>query len=247
VLSVSGLAALVAELTTARGASEASQAELRRLQVLAGQSNASPRAVQAAQAAAVRDQTLVQSAQLRLVADWGGAIAGNTDLPSLVESLGTLGSALIRFDLPAGTSIPAQPMAARVHPAAAEHDLVTTQFLGPTPAVDPQLQSSGFFFLVTTNAGRLTPGAAVTGWIAFPGEPKQGVSLPADAVVRHNGLTWVYLQTADDTFRRIPVTLEIPVKQGWLISAGLKPQDKVVVVGAQQLLSQELSANASEE
>ena len=80
----------------------------------------------------------------------------------------------------------------------------------------------------------------MTAYLNFPGEPRTGVLLPRSAVVRFNAGTWIYLQTSDNTFQRQIVVLEAPLEKGWFVAAGLTPQDKVVVTGAQQLLSEEL-------
>jgi hypothetical protein len=106
--------------------------------------------------------------------------------------------------------------------------------------VAPQMQSRGFLFLVSSNALRLVPGTSVTGYLSLPGEHRAGVLLPRSAIVRFNGATWVYLQTSDETFQRQEVSLEDPLEDGWFVSSGLKAQDKVVTVGGQQLLSEEL-------
>src|ERR1043166_3037616 len=71
VLDVSPLAGVVAELTAAKAASDASQSELARLKTLAAQTNASQRALEAGEAASARDQAQAESARLRLLANWG--------------------------------------------------------------------------------------------------------------------------------------------------------------------------------
>ena len=106
------------------------------------------------------------------------------------------------------------------------------------------MQGRGYLFLVTPNPSRLAPGAAVTGFLSLPGEAQSGVAVPRDAVVRFNGATWVYVQTGEDTFQRTEVALDRPLENGWFVREGLKPQDKVVIVGAQQLLSEELKGQA---
>lgn len=246
VLDVSPLAALVAELTTAQAASDASQAELQRLKTLAGQNNASQRALQAAEAAAVRDQTQVASARLRLLAAWGSAIAERKDLPAFVQSLGSLESALVELDVPAGQPVPSLPTGARLFTLADPSQPIEARFLGPAPMVDSQLQGRGFLFRVEPNPLRLAPGAALEGLLSFPGEAQPGVVLPRSAVVRFNGAAWVYLQTADQTFRRAEVELQCPLDTGWFVPDRLKPRDKVVTVGAQQLLSEELKGQGEE-
>lgn len=240
VVDPSGLASLVADLVTVEAAGQASEAELNRLKTLAAQSNASERAVQAAQAAAVHDQAQIQSIRLRLLAGWGKGISERNDLPQFVQSLGSLSSALVQLEIPAGDTISSAPVGARLFALADETKPVPAQIIGPAPSVDPQMQGRGFLLLVEHNPGALISGAAVTGYLTLPGFARSGILLPRSAVVRFNGETWIYVQTADDTFRRQSVALEAPLENGWFVGAGLKPQDKVVTVGGQQLLSEEL-------
>ena len=117
---------------------------------------------------------------------------------------------------------------------------VEAQFVGVPPGVDPQTQGRGYLFLVETNQSRLVAGAAVTGFLKLSGAAQTGVTVPHSAVVRFNGATWIYLQTGDDTFERVEVALDRPLDSGWFVAKGLKADAKVVTLGAQQLLSEEL-------
>jgi hypothetical protein len=246
VLDISSLAGLVADLNTAQAANEASQAELERLKTLAAQNNVSTRALQAAQAAAVHDQVQVDSTRLRLLANWGGAIAERQDLGGFVRALVSLSNALVELDVPVGRALTNSPTGARLLSLSHDTTPIPAQYLGPAPAVDPQMQARGFLLLVSPNSLRLAPGTAVTGFLDLPGEPAQGVLLPRNAVVRFNGTAWVYLQTAPDTFRRVEISLDRFLDKGWFIQEGLKPEDKVVTVGAQQLLSEERKGQGEE-
>jgi hypothetical protein len=246
VLDSSSLASSVADLISAQAASAASQAELARLKNLVAQNNTSARAVEAQIAVATRDQAQVQAIRLRLLANWGGALAQRDDLASMLQSLGSLESALVQLDLPAGEPLKGQPTGARLLTLANETQPVTAQFLGPAPVVDPQMQGRGFLFLVQPNTARLAPGAAVTGYLDLPGEAQSGVLLPRDAVLHFNGATWVYVQRSDTTFERDEIALERPLTNGWFVKTELKPQDKIVTVGAQQLLSEELKGQVAE-
>jgi hypothetical protein len=240
VLDASPLASLVAEVAIAQSASDASQAELKRLKTLAGENNASERALQAAEAAAARDQVQVESTRLRIMSGWGSALARRKDLPAFVKSLISLESVLVELDLPAGEGASAAPTGARLFTLADDSKPIEAELLGPAMMVDPQMQGRGFVCLVSPNTSHLTPGAAVTGLLSLPGEAQSGVALPREAVVRFNGATWVYVQTADDTFERREAALDQPLEKGWFVQGGLKPEAKVVTAGAQQLLSEEL-------
>jgi multidrug efflux pump subunit AcrA (membrane-fusion protein) len=240
VLDASPLASLVAELAVAHAASEASQAELKRLKTLAGENNASERALQSAEAAAVRDQAQVESARLRLMSGWGSVIAARQDLPAFVKSLSSLDNVLVELDLPAGEAASAVPTGVSLLSLGDDSRPIEAELLGPAMMVDPQMQGRGFLCLVTHNSTHLAPGAAVTGLLTLPGEAQSGVTVPRDAVVRFNGATWVYVQASDDTFERKEAALDRPLEKGWFVREGLKPEAKVVTAGAQELLSEEL-------
>lgn len=246
VLDITPLAALVAELNTAQAASAASQAELQRLRTLAAQNNASERSLQAAEATAAHDRAQVDSAKLRLEATWGTALAGRKDLADLVQSISSLNAALVEVDVPAGQSLNEPPNAARLFTLADGNKPIEAQFIGPSPQVDQQLQGRGFLFLVSPNPARLATGAALAALLSLPGEPQTGIVLPRAAVVRFNGTTWIYLQTGEETFERRETTLDSPLADGWFVSKGLKPGDKVVTVAAQQILSEELKGQSGE-
>lgn len=246
VLDVSPLASLVADLNTAQAARQVSEAELQRLKTLSAQNNASQRALQTAEAAAVRDQTQVESIRLRLVAAWGSAIAERQDLPGFVQALASLNSALVELNVPAGEPISSQPLGAQLQTLAAETKAVPAQFLSLAPLIDPQMQGRSFLFLVNSNSQHLTPGTAVSGFLSLPGAPQTGVLLPRSAIVRFNGTTWVYQQTGEEIFQRVETRLVQPLDDGWFVREGLKPQDKVVTVGAQELLSEELKGQTGD-
>jgi len=246
VLDPAPLVSLLADLAAAQAASAASAAELERLKTLAAQSNASQRSLQAAQATAAHDQSQVESTRLRLLSGWGPAISGRADLPDFVRSLGTLTTVLVQLDLPAGQPVNALPISARLLTLADESRALPAEFLEPAPNVDPQMQGRGFLFLASSNSFHLAPGAAVAGLLQMPGAAQSGADLPRDAVVRFNGASWVYLVKSEQEFERREVRLSAPLGDGWFVQQGVKPEDKVVTVGAQELLSEELKGQAGD-
>jgi hypothetical protein len=245
ILDPAPLAALLNELAAARAAYAASSNELARLKTLEGQGNASARAVQAAEAAAQRDQLAVQSATDRLSLTWGKVLPEQSDLPAFIQSVTSLETMLVRVDVPMGETLPAPPIGARLGTLSA--DSIEAKFLGPAPNVDPQMQGRGFLFLVTPNKPRLAPGEAVTAYLKLPGEPVTGVIIPREAVVRAEGAAWVYrLNPGGEAFARIEIPLEHPTQAGWFVTKGVTANDYVVVSGAQQLLSLEFKGQGGE-
>jgi hypothetical protein len=239
----------VADLISAESASAASAAELSRLEALVAQNNASERALESARAAAARDKALVESARLRLLGSWGKAIAQRKDLQAFVASLSALESVLVELNLPAGEPFEVTPVAAELLSVSGKGQPVRAEFVSPAPVVDRQFQGRGFLFLIAQNNGRLAPGAMVTGFMEMPGEIQRGLEVPHGAVVRHAGGDWVYVQRSETGFERVLVQLARPVQGGWFVpdtSGSLKPGEKVVVAGAQLLLSEEFKTQESE-
>jgi hypothetical protein len=72
------------------------------------------------------------------------------------------------------------------------------------------------------------------------GSAMKGLIVPTSAVVWSEGKAWVYQQTAADRFTRRAVPTDIPVERGFFVTGGFSPGDKLVVQGAQALLSEEL-------
>jgi multidrug efflux system membrane fusion protein len=239
VLDPAPLSSLVAELVSARATAEASQKELERLKVLSAQDNASPRALQAAEAAAQRGNALAESARQRLLVAWGKGIADRAGLATFVQSLASGENALVRINLQAGEFLKTQPLGARLFALSDENSAVEAEFIGTAPAVDAQTQGQGFLFLVKSRQQGFTPGAALLGYLKIAGEAQSGVVIPRAAVTRFNGKPWIYLLTDADTFLRREISLERPLAEGWFAAQDMKPGDRVVVGGAQLLLSEE--------
>jgi hypothetical protein len=246
VLDPAPLVALAAERATAQAALQASTKEYERVKTLYAQDqNASARALETAEAAMNKDRIALESVQLRLLAGWGKEIASRADLPAFVGALAARQAALVRVDVPIGEHPKAAPVSGRVAPAGATENIIEAQILGPAPTTDPQAQGEGYLLLAQTDA--LTPGAALAAWLATAGPTRSGVIVPRDAVLRHEGETFIYLQRPDDRFQRKAVLLERPVRDGWFVDQDVKPQEKAVVVGAQELLSEELKGQGGEE
>lgn len=109
--------------------------------------------------------------------------------------------------------------------------------------MDPQTQQQGILFSAGQSAvSRLTPGEAVTVFIKMPGETVSGVVVPASAVLRHEGASWVYVQTGTNQFARTEISPDRQTDGGWFVSENLSATNRIVISGAQSVLSAELSA-----
>jgi hypothetical protein len=239
VLDPGSIVPVAMDLAAARTAAVLTQKELARVRLLAGQNNVAPRVVEAAEAAAQRDAAAVESARSRLAAVAGAAIADRVDLVQFVQMLVSGESALVRVALPAGENPPARPTILRVI-ATDGGDSIEAQYVEMQQAVDPVTLGRAFLFLAVSNQSRLAAGAAVTAFLRTGDTQLSGVGVPASAVVRCDGSAWVYVQASDDVFGRVSVALDHPIAGGWLVLHGLQAGGRVVTVGAQELLSEEM-------
>jgi len=239
VIDPATLSAAVADLESARTTAEASGREYDRLKTLAEQNNASARALEAARATATHDQLGFESNLSKFALDWGKWLAEQTNLATLVQQLSGGEAVLVRVDLPAGQILPAPPASARIVALTDETKPVNGELFSATAGVNPATQSQSFFYLVKDQP--LTPGAAVTGYLKISGAPLEGVVVPADAVLRYEGRGWVYLRTGTNDFTRVEIPLDRPAENGWFVSGNLAATNQIVVVGAQTVLSAELS------
>ncbi len=235
VVDAASLAAAVGEFAAARSALEVSTKELARVKTLTGQGNASDRALQTADAAMNHDQLAFVAARAKLEMNWGKRLAENP--ADMLQRLEDGQSALVRIDLAAGEQLPS-PGAARIAPLNQAATVVTAEFFDATAGVDPQTQSQSFLFVA--KSGALTPGAAVTGLLKTSGASISGVVVPASAVLRHEGKGWIYVQTETNRFARTEIPLDRLTDGGWFVSENVWATNRIVINGAQTLLSAEL-------
>ena len=229
---------------------DTSHQELERAKQLKKDNNISDRAFQDAEATYRQNFAAVMAARLKIENGWGKKIAemtGEIVVPpgtrkenSVLEQLAEGGS-LIRLDLPAGEHL-SSPQSARIVPLAKRELPVTASFFGALLVMDAQTQQQGLLFLndKPDTADRLIPGEAVTAFIKSSDAPVNGVVVPASAILRHEGKGWIFMQTGENNFSRRKIPLDRAVDGGFF-SAELSVTNRVVVTGAQTLLSAELS------
>jgi hypothetical protein len=243
VLDLAPFIAAVTDLATAQSALALSEKEFARVRTLhADGENASTQTVEAAEAAAQRDRVAALAARSRLIAGWGRTLAEKAD-SKFLETVLKEGWALVRIDVTAGQNV--TPTAARVGGLTDDSPLTEVELLGSAANTDPQLQGAGWLALWKEHP--LPPGTMVRATLTLSAAPETALVLPRSAIVRHEGSTWVYVQTESSSYERRRVEIVRSFAKGYVITGGVTVNDRVVTIGAQQLLSTELNAtNAGE-
>jgi len=235
-IDLSPLAAIGAEILAAQAAVNASSAEARRLQDLAGQdANASRREAEAAGALAASDKARLTLACQRVALEFGAGLAklGCAAIPGLARDAAAGRRAVFRIDMPAGPP----PVGAVVQVGA-----MRLKVLGPAIGGDAQLQTAGVLALAegTGSVGRVLPVQLDMGRGG-----QAGVLVPRAALVRSDGGLFVYRAQGKDGFERIALTGAVAGDAGWQVPVGtLHPGDRIVVEGAGTLLGLEHAAPA---
>lgn len=202
---------------------------------------ATHRAVQAAEGAVHISEGVALAVRARLISGYSRGLLDVPNLPEFTTTLNLGKTALVRLEVPAGELIRNAPVGAMLLAPGGEAEVLTADLfgLGASAVTDPQTQGQGFLAAVQSGHERLRIGALLKGALQLPGEKESGVTVPRTAIVRHEGEAFIYVATKDGEFTKKEIELEHPTADGWFIHEGLKPGDKVVVTGAQQLLSEE--------
>lgn len=237
---VPALMADAADYEAAQAQAQASQSDLDRNEKLAAENNASARALETARAQAAHDVMALKSLRAKFAAMWGMKLAADTNLMDTLSGLVTNGTTLVKILLPAGTAAPSPVGKATVQLLEDGAGMVPATFSDDL-GIDPATQQDTLLFITDRP---LPARAAVTAELETGGEALNGVEVPAEAVLRHEGKGWVYEQTGTNAFERVEVPLDRQTAGGWFMTEALTTTNKIVVEGAQTVLSAELTKNA---
>ena len=245
VLDPAPLAALDAELASTRAAVAASRAEYERARLLhSEQQNVSLKDFEIARAKFQADQAQLNLLNHRLADEWGTKISAMTpaERASLIDALTKRAAGIIRLSLPPGQSLSQEPTEARIAVLGYDAHPLVTSSIWSAPTADPHLQGQGFLLRVEAQGFPLRPGTAVTARLESPGTAKPGVVIPEAALVRTGDSAWAYVQITPTQFERRHVVVTSHATRGWFVTSGFAAGDRIVVTGAEALLSEELKS-----
>lgn len=250
VLAVQELNSLYNAYVVARAGVEKAQASLgvsqkeyeRQADLYKQNQNTSKKSLEAAEGLFSADQAALGAARLQMEnagsavrSSWGAQVAD-----WVANNSATLGQVLSQRELPVQVSLPAgrsftDPPSVEL--SAPDGAVVEARYVSPFPRVDPRIQGISLLYLAPACPG-LAPGATLV--VHFPaGKRQRGVLLPGSAVVWWQGQAWVYELTAPTQFTRRPAPTGEPLRGGYFAAEGFGVGTRIVVQGAQELLSEE--------
>jgi hypothetical protein len=191
---------------------------------------------------------------------------------ALVARLINFREALVRLDIPTEALVQGAPAAVDLTaiptpaPAGTRNQLspsspprkVRASRICPAPQLDPASQLAGYFYKVASASSSQVTGPDGVAWrpglfvkaelpvLPMAGlEPKEAISVPATALLYHQGRTLVYVEQSRNEksirFARREVQVLGRKEDRWVLAAGqaINREDRVVSSGAQVLLSEE--------
>jgi hypothetical protein len=234
-----------ADLTGAQASLDSSSAQYRRSKRLyAEQNNASLRDLQTAEAAYLNDKARVVALEQQLRDTWGSQIAqlDSRARGELVSALIDRREAITRVTAPIGEALDSSRSGAQVFVLGHVQQPLHAEAVHEAPTINQQLQGQTFLLLIATRDFPLRPGTAVSALLPTSGKSEEGVMIPRSAVVRFAGKEWIYREGAGDRFVRSEIVPAQVVTDGYFVTENLAPGTRIIVTGAQTLLSEELKA-----
>ncbi len=239
VLSVQDLAtsrnsyvAMQAQVQKSRVAADVARKEYTRLKTLfEGNQNISEKSLQSAQGAletnegevrAEEQQLNLQESVLRQ--EWGSVAAkwtveGSPDLQRLLDQR----EVLVQMTMPSSATLGVPRSISLEIPGGTR---TKASLISTFPKVDPRIQGRSFLYLAQAQPG-LAPGANLVAHLSV-GREMKGLIVPASAVVWSEGKAWIYEQMDSDRFTRRSLATDIPVENGFFVTRGFSPGDRVV-------------------
>ncbi len=251
-------AAAKAQLEKALAGLEASRKEYDRLKTLFEDNrNVSEKALQVGEAAWRSDEANADASRQGLLASqeafrageealnvlkasaeqqWGSVLTtwlfeATSDFERLIQQK----NILLQITLPAVIHISSAPQSILVQTGAGA--TATANLVSPSPRTDPRIQGMSFFYVAPSQTG-FSRGMNVRAYLPV-GEKSQGVLIPDSAVLLWQGKAWIYVQRNSEQFVRQEVSTKNPLKDGYFVPKGFRAGDRIVVKGAQLLLSKE--------
>lgn len=245
--------ALLAEQAVSRSASHMAQKSLERMALLHRQDAASLRSLQQAEAQYAGDAARSSAAEQQLailrteaLQQWGPVLSGWA-LAAKSEALERLLSrqeVLVELALPPERSLPAATATVRLARQGDAAHALDGRLISPAPRTGETTQGETWFAVAP--AASLRTGMRLDAWIA-DGPELAGVEFPVEAVLWRGGKPWVYVQTGDEYYARRPIPAYHDKGASWFVSNGLQPGERLVVRGAQLLLSEEFRGQIPDE
>ena len=170
---------------------------------------------------------------------WGGQVTTwiLADNSKAWQRLLSHQDSLLLVTLPADLSLSAEVSFVRIARDGDRDHARKAYYVSPALATDQVIQGETYFFKTAT--GKLRSGMRLDVWLPQGLEPLSGVFIPEQAIVWSTGQAWVYVEVDDDLYQRRSIQSALPAAGGVFMQAEFNAGERLVIGGAQMLLSEE--------
>lgn len=119
------------------------------------------------------------------------------------------------------------------------------RYVSPFPQTNPVIQGTNFLYEIPARPG-FAPGLSLVAEIPV-GRARNGVVIPPSAIIWSQGQAWAYKAIASGRFERIAVPTDEPVANGWFVTSGFAPGDRVVTRATEELFSAETQSSTGKQ
>ena len=178
---------------------------------------------------------------------WGETVAGWVLAKNSKEWQRLLShqDSLLLLTLPADSTLAADVSFIHIARNGSRLQARKAYYVSPALTTDQGIQRETYFFKTAT--GKLRVGMNLDAWLPTSNTSLSGVYIPDQAIVWNDGQAWVYVQRGDDLYQRRLLHAAIPAIGGLFVQQGLVAGDKLVMRGAQMLLSEEFKWQIDDE
>ena len=147
---------------------------------------------------------------------------------------------LIKITVPINQTLDITPKEIKVSPSNQPKKTYKATLISKAQDIDQGIQGKSFYYYVTEND--LEIGLKLKAFIVSDKIESDNTYLfiPKESVIWSSGKAWVFIKNNEGNFLRRPLPRLLEIDGGWIIKEGIiMKNDKIVVDGAQLLLSEE--------
>jgi len=147
---------------------------------------------------------------------------------------------LIKITVPINQTLDIIPKEIKVSPSNQPKKTYKATLISKAQDIDQAIQGKSFYYYVTEND--LEIGLKLKAFIVIDKIESDNTYLfiPKESVIWSSGKAWVFIKNNEGNFLRRPLPRLLEIDGGWIIKEGIiMKNDKIVVDGAQLLLSEE--------
>ncbi|MDP2902015.1 MAG: hypothetical protein Q8N96_02760 [Methylovulum sp.] len=145
---------------------------------------------------------------------------------------------LLQITLPSNRQLAENSLMIAIDPSGNRSKAEPAELISVAPQTDAGNQGTSYFF--QASGKRIKAGMSISAWLPEQQQSQSGVIIPKSALIWFMDQAFVYLKTDGETFSRRAIKDYSVIADGYFLSHTVMPDEQIVTIGGQMLLSEEL-------